>query len=298
MGSIMKRVIIIVALLGLAACGKSQASLSLGGVEVNGPSISGNVPVGTKRLYTLLNLHQNEFYTVRTQIATLGTGTTTPDGTLTVSIYSSESAYLSDPTTSVTVLTPATPNYPYLYEAYFQALAPGDYVAVIGGQSISVSNLQFFYDLRVMSADPNSPAAISSLTPFQGTTIPTQQAVAINPDNIQVYNGGILNPPGTHTLNLKSTVTSTGAYPQLLVYSDSTLKVESLLFSSITDSVNFNVTQFIGGVATPLPANPTNSIASGVTITGVPFTSGTTTGSPFIVVRGIFPNVYTLSVGL
>ncbi len=285
--------------LGFAACGKSNPGLSLGALGVNGPGIDGSVPTGTKRVYTLLNINAGQNYTLRTEIATLGTDTT-PDGTLTVSIYESEAAFKSDPTTSVTTLAPLDPqtNFPYVYEANFQAPSSGNYVAVISGTSLTNSTTQFFYDLRLMSADP--AAVPSVLTSFATTSVPASQTVAINPGYIQVYNGNTITSSGTYSINLKTTVTATVAYPQLFVYKDSTLKTESLLYSSVTNSINFIVTDFnftTSPTSTPRPTDPNNNLASGVTITGVPFTSGTTTGNPFIVVKGTSAVTYTLTVG-
>ncbi len=295
---IVKLTLLTLLVLGIAACEKKSTSLSLGAIIANGPGIDGSVPAGTERVYTLLNINANHNYTLRTEIPTLGTDTT-PDGTLTVSIYESEAAFKSDPTTSVTTLAPLAPqtNFPYVYEANFQAPSSGNYVAVISGTSITNSTTQFFYDLRLMSADP------SGIISFATTSVSAFQTVAINPGYLQVYNGGQISSSGTYSINLKTTVTSTLAYPQLFVYRDSKLKTESLLYSSVTNSMNFIVTDFnftTSPTSTTRPPDPNNSLASGVTITGVQFTSGTGTttppGSPFIVVKGTSAVTYILTV--
>ncbi|MGE5173348.1 MAG: hypothetical protein ACM3MD_05915 [Betaproteobacteria bacterium] len=289
-------ILLAVLALGVAACGKNSTSLSLGAIDVNGPGIDGSIPAGTKRVYTLRSLNADQWYTVRTEIATDPTDTSKAGGTLTVDIYASEDAFKNNEAPLISS-TPV-PTYPYVYEAYFQANPGGDYVAVISGTSFTNSATQFFYGLRLMSADPAAVPPV--LTSFQTPTV--SQTVAINPGYIHVYNGGQISSSGTYTINLSSTVTSTIAFPQLFVYrnsgfpGNSALKIEDLLYSSVTDSTNFNVTIFSAGTPSALPLDPNNNINIGVTIAGVPFTSGTTTGSPFIVVKGTSAVTYTLKV--
>ncbi len=294
-------ILLVVLVLVVASCGKKSTSLSLGGLSTNGPGIDGNVPVGTKRVYTLLNLNQGQNYTVRAEIATLGSDTTVADGTLNIDIYTSEEAYLTDPSSPFVSAAPSQ-TFPNIYEVNFTAGVPGDYVAVMSGASISVPNLQFFYGLCLMSADPNAPAATTPLTPFGTLTLPASQTLAINPGYIQVYNGGTLSigSSATLTVSLKSQVTSTPAYPDLFIYSNSSLTTGSLLYSSTTNSTEFIITDFTQAsspTGTPLPQNPNNNISNGITIPGVPFSQGTTTGSPFIVVKGTSFSIYTLAVG-
>ncbi len=293
MKSIVKLTLLALLVLSIAACGKKSTSLSLGAISANGPGIDGSVPAGTKRVYTLLNISAGQNYTLRTEIATLGTDTTTPGGTLTVEIFESEDAFKNNQSPENISVAPLT-NYPYIYEAYFNAHTSGNYVAVISGTSFTNSITQFFYDLRLMSADPEAVPPV--LTSFATLTVPASQTVAINPGYIQVYNGGQISSSATYSINLKTTVTATAAYPQLLVYKDSTLKIDSLLYSSVTDSMNFIITDFTSSPPSTRPLDLNNTLASGVTITGVPFTSGTLTGSPFIVVKGTSAVTYTLTV--
>ncbi len=274
----MKAAVLAVLLFSLVSCRSgSSTSTSLGSISVNGPGITGTVPAGTTRLYTLTNIGANLYYTVRTTIATLGTSTI-PDGTLTVSIYTSEDAFKSDPANPVAVLLPDA-NFPYVYEAYFQATTSGNYVAAISGASQSIPDSQFFYELRVMSA--------SYLSPFGN--------VGITTDNLNVFSGPSLSLSGLYPVNLVAySVTVATAYPQMFVYQDQSLKISSLQYSIVADSTNFVVTAFTSSNPTGsiLPPDPNNTLATGVTIT-VPFSSG----SPFIVVRGTSAVSYGLNVG-
>jgi hypothetical protein len=263
---------------------------------VNGPGITGSVPVGTTRLYTLANIISDPShtyaYTVRTTIATLGTGTT-PDGTLNVSIYTSEDAFKSDPTNSVAVLTPDA-NFPYVYEAYFKAPSSGNYVAAISGASQSISDTQFFYDLRVMSASP--PYLTPVTTSVTSTTFQAYSGnVGAITDYLGVFSGESPTQSGSYPIKLvASSVTVTTAYPQMFVYKDQSLKISSLLKSSVTVSMNFVVTDFISSpTGSALAPDPNNALATGVTITGVPFSNS----GPFIVVRGTSPTQYQLFLG-
>ncbi len=279
-------------LLSLASCGgSSSSSTSLGTLGVNGPGITGSVPTGTTRLYTLDNIVAGRNYTVRSAISTLGTDTTAPDGTLTVSIYLSEAALKSDPTNSVAVLAPDV-NFPYVYEANFTATSTGNYVVAISGKSQTISDSQFFYDLRVMSASPTLPFLDTSVT---STQYASSHSVPTNLGYIHVYSGGALTLSGSYPVQLiASAVTATTAYPQLFVYNDSSLKISSLLYSSVTISTSFIITDFTSSpTGSVLPPDPNNTLAKGVTISSVPFTSG----SPFIVVRGTSSASYELRVG-
>ncbi len=272
----------------------------MGTLEVNGPGITGSVPVGTTRLYTLANIEVGRNYTVRTEIATRGDGTT-PDGTLNVSIYKSEDAFKSDPTNSVAILAPNA-NFPYVYEVNFTAQSSGNYVAAISGASQTIIDTQFFYDLRVMSADPDYRISFPPNSSVTTTLQASSPTVATNLDYMHVYSGGtITSSGGLYPVNLRvvSAITVTSAYPQLFVYGDPSLSIGSLLYSSVTDSMNFNITTFNPGTAPTTTFYPTNTLASGVTISSVPFTSPTpsSSGSPFIVVRGTSAVSYVLTVG-
>jgi hypothetical protein len=300
---IIKTATLAVLVLCLASCGKnSGTTTTLGIITVNGPGLNGSVPTGTTRLYTLANIvsGQSYSYTVRTEIATLGTDTTTPDGTLTVRIYESVDKYRSDPTKPITVLTQDT-NYPFVYEANFSPTSSGNYVAAISGVSQTVSDTQFFYDLRLMSS---SQPYLTSFSTSATSTVPVQTpAIATNVGSLQVYSGGTLTPSGSYQVKLFASVTSatttTPAYPQIFVYDDASLKIDRLLYSAVTDSMNFIVTVFNAGTPSTLPSDPNNNLTNGVTIPGVPFTSasGTTVpGSPFIVVKGTSASQYNLFV--
>jgi hypothetical protein len=274
---IIQTAVLAVLLFTLTSCGSSSStSTSLGSIFVNGPGITGTVPTGTTRLYTLTNIGANQYYTVRTAIATLGTSTT-PDGTLTVSIYTSEDAFKNDPANPMAVLLPDA-NFPYIYEAYFQATTSGNYVAAISGASQSVPDTQFFYDLRVMSA--------SYLTPFGN--------VGVNADNLNVFSGPSVTQSGSYLIHLvASSVTVTTAYPQMFIYGDQSLKIISLRYSCVASSADFVVTDFTANPAgNPVQSDPNNNLKSGVTIT-----AQFSVGTPFIVVRGTSAVSYSLTVG-
>ncbi len=305
---IVKTATLAVLVLGLLSCGKnSGTTTTLGIVSVDGPGFDGSVPTGTTRLYTLSGIVAGLDYTVRTEIATLGTDTTTPNGTLTVKIYESVDKYLSDPSTPITVLTPNT-TYPFVYEADFSPTSSGNYIAAISGVSQTVSDTQFFYDLRLMSASQPYWVSFStggSYSPGETSTVPVfVPLIYINAGYLQIFSGGTITPSGSYNINLKASVrsatTTTPTFPQVFVYGDASLKIDSLLYSAVTDSMNFIVTVFSAGTASTLPTDPNNNIdaSHGVTIPGVPFTSasGTATGSPFIVVKGTSNSQYNLSV--
>ncbi len=294
-----KTAILAVFLFSLASCGSSSTSTSLGTLGVNGPGITGSVPVGTTRLYTLVNIFAGLNYTIRTEISTLGTDTTAPNGTLNVSIYTSEDAFKSNPTNSVAVLAPNA-NFPYVYEVNFTAQSSGNYIAAISGKSQTISDSQFFYDLRVMSA--SQPYRLPFLdTSVTSTQYASSHSVPTNPGYMHVYSGGTLTLSGSYPIQLiASAVTVTTAYPQLFVYNDSSLKISSLLYSSVTTSTDFTITDFTSSpTGSVLPPDPNNTLERGVTISSVPFTSATvsSSGSPFIVVRGISSVAYELRVG-
>ncbi len=292
-----KTAILAVFLFSLASCGSSSTSTSLGTLGVNGPGITGSVPAGTTRLYTLDNIFAGQNYTVRTTIATLGSGTTAPDGTLTVSIYESEAAFKSDPTNSLTVLSPNA-NFPYIYEVNFDAPSSGNYVAAIKGASQSISDTQFFYDLRVMSA--STPYLLNNL--FINTSVTSTMpaytgSISPNGDYIYIFSNETLSLSGLYPIKLlptpASAATITAAYPQLFVYRDQSLKIGSLLYSSVTNSMNFIITDFTSNpTGSALPTDPNNNLASGVTIT-----AQFSTGTPFIVVRSTGATSFELTVG-
>ncbi len=159
------------------------------------------------------------------------------------------------------------------------------------------STIQFFYNLRLMSADPDPTAVPPVLTPFTNpTTTPFQavQIVPLNPGSLNVYNGGDLASSGTFTISLVSSATTTIANPQIFVYLDSSLTISSLMVSSIPTSTNFVVTRFSSGVP-----DTERSTATGYQChqAALPLPRGDN-GGPFIVLKGFVGLVtYTLTVG-
>ncbi len=287
--------VLAVAVICFASCGKNNnTSASLATLQVDGPGVDGSVPKGTTRLYTLANISAGLNYTVRTSIATLGTDTTVPDGTLTVSIYESEDIFKSNPANSFAVLTPST-KYPYIYEINFDAPSSGNYVAAVTGASQTISDNQFFYDLRLLSA---SDLYLVPFASYMTSTLPAASPLinTLTAGYLNVYSGGSLTVSGSYPIkiipNPLSAITATISYPQLFVYKDSSLKTDSLLFSSVTNSMDFIITDLTGSAPVTLPSDPNNNITSGVTITAL-FSSG----APFIVVKGTSTAQYYLTVG-
>lgn len=305
MKSSLKLALLTVFLLWLAACARSNTGgiESSGDLLVNGPGTDSGIHAGIKRFYTLKNINQGQHYTLHAEIGLLP-DETTPDGTLSVVVYSSESAFKNNeqhPEPNITVAPLPEPNQ-NVYEAYFAADSPsGDYVVVIDGSSSTDPNVQFFYNLRIMSADP--PALTKFITP----TVPavdSQQLTPLNPGYLNIYDGGKITSSGTYTIGLVSNATATSGYPQLFVYKDNTLGVDSLLYSCVTDSMNFIFADFTTSPTNTRLLDPMlNNIISGVIITGVTFTSElssstTSTTGPFIMLKGVISAVtYTLTVG-
>jgi hypothetical protein len=288
--------------LALAACSKSDRGdviRSSGDLVTNGPSADGTVHANAKIFFVLKNINKDQTYTLRAAVGQtlLSDGTPTVDGTLSVNIYKSQDDYISSQATFTFAVSAPTPNE-NIYEAKFTAPSSGDYVAVISGRSLSTPGIQFFYDLRLMSADN------TVLTPFETTTISeassatsgTITPLTINPGYLNVFSGNTITPPGAYPINLTSNSTTTQGYPQLFVYRDASLALGSLLYSSYTTSTDFIVTKFdmTTGISNTLPADAKNSLAGGVTIPGVDFLNS----APFIVVKGIFSALtYSLTVG-
>jgi hypothetical protein len=168
---------------------------------------------------------------------------------------------------------------------------------VISGKSSSIPGIQFFYNLRLMSADP------TVLTHFASPGIPVSDAQLVNPLNpgyLNIYNGGELTPSGVYNITLVSNATTTQANPQIFVYLDSTLTVSSLMLSSIPTTTEFVITSFNAGVPTSITEQPNADVISNVTFTSTTYSSdtGTVVGGPFIVLKGFIGAVtYTLSVG-
>ncbi len=280
-----RRILSSAVFLCFAACGSSNISGALGTITVNGPGLSGTVPPDTTRIYTLAGIVQGRTYTLATEIPGIlqPDGSITSDGTLTVLVYSSEDAYTSNSSPEPISVAPSE-RYPYVYEGYFTAAQSGDYVAALSGTSSTSSYFQFFYNLKLMSADP------ILLTSFATPTFLAVNAT-LNTGVSTVFNGGAVTQSGIYSLRLSSNSTSTLGYPQLFVYANNTLETESLLYSSVTDSMHFEITSFLtptdSGITIPLPVD----VISGVTLTSM-------SNGPYIVVTGIGnPVAYTLSIG-
>jgi hypothetical protein len=280
---IVRLTVLITLSLFFAACGSSNNSGALGAITVNGPGLDGSVPAGTSRLFTLQSIVKDQTYTLRTEIPLmlLPDGTQAVDGTLTVFVYSSEDAFKNNlPALPVSVV-PST-RFPSVYEGNFTAATSGDYVAAVSGTSLTIKDTQFFYNLRIMSADP------ASLTSFVTPTILASNSTAY-PGVLAIYNGGNVTSSGTYSIRLTSSSTSTIGYPQLFVYSNNTLKTDSLLYSSVSNSMNFNITSFLTptdqGVTTLSPAD---------VISGVTLTSGS--DGPYIMVKGVASMPFSLSI--
>ena len=288
MKSILKLTLLSALLLGLAACGKhtTGAVRSSGDIVVNGAGIYGSVHSGTTLFYKLKNIVIGEKYTLRTQIALVSDGTVTvPDGTLNVTVYKSETAYSNKQPEPIDV-NPVSAR-PNVYEAHFSAAFSGDYVVAISGASISTIGMQFFYDLRVMSST-------TALTSFTTATVPAFHSQILAVGHLAVYNGALVTPSGAYPITLTSNATTTLGYPQMFVYKDDTLTINSLLLSSIPTSTNFRITTFDAGTEVGTPALSDSYIISAATSSTLTFSAQ----GPYIAVKGINSSAtYTLTVG-
>jgi hypothetical protein len=285
-------------LVALFSCAKKHTGggglRSLGDLTVNGPQFDGSVHAGTKVLYTLKEINANQNYTLRTEIGLRSDGSSTsPDGTLTVKIYTSADAFRNNPDDIVASANPAI-NNPNIYEVNFTALPNSsvEYVVVISGDPGSVPGIQFFYNLRLMSADRLKTFASSVISPGS-PAYDAQLTTPLSPGFLNIYNGGTIDPSDIYSITLTSNATTTIANPQIFVYLDSRLTTNSLLASSISTTTDFVVTRFSDGV----PDNAHAEHRNDNVITGVTFTSGAE--GPFIVLKGsvISAVTYTLSVG-
>jgi hypothetical protein len=288
---------LVVLFLALAACSKSHQEEVIrpsGEIVANGPGADGSVHENTKIFFVLKNINKDQTYTLRASIGqtVLSNGTSTADGTLSIDIYESLNAYLSSATTVTSAVTITLPyqNIQNIYEKTFTAgPSSGDYVAVIRGASLSTPGIQFFYDLRLMSA--------AVLTSFETSTLPilasagTITPLTIDPGYLNIFSGNSIPSSGAYSINLTSNSTTTQGYPQLFVFADATLSLGNILYSSYTTSTDFNVTNF---VTSPTPTIvSSNTLASGVTITGVNFSAS----GPYIVVKGIISaSTYSLTI--
>lgn len=271
----------------LSACGESDHSVvSLGDLIVNGAGRDGSVPAGKKQFYAAKYIKATEKYTVRSQIVSMPSDTTggpvQADGTLSVAVYASQSAYLNNES-PVKTAVPAGTNFPYIFEAHFTAPSDGDYLIVISGASLTNSDKQFFYDLRIMSAT-------TELSSFSTSTNPPELAFdtqVLFSGDISVYSGASLTSSGTYTIRLTSQATTTSGYPHLFVYGDDRLTIESLLFSSISTSAGFTIREFSNGVLVNTTSNAPDNIKSDVSFSA---------SGPFFLVRGVSGAEYTLTV--
>ena len=279
----MRSTVLTALFLYIAACGRSTNSGALGTLIANNPGLDGTLPAGATRIYTLQGIVQGRTYTLQTQIPVVlqPDGSETPDGTLSVVVYSSEDQYKNNLPPEPISVVPST-RFPYVYEGYFTAASSGDYVAALSGTSSTNPDMQFFYNLRIMSADPALLASFTTPT-IVAFNLPT------NPGISYVYNGGNVTTSGNYSLRLTSNSTTTYGYPQMFVYANNTLTLDSLLYSSVTDSMNFNITSFLTptgpGVTILLPVD----VISGVTLTSM-------SDGPFIVVTGVNPVSFTLDI--
>jgi hypothetical protein len=304
MKPILKPSLVAVLLLAaLFACAKKHTEgaglRSLGNIAVNGPGFDGSVHADAKVLYTLNGILANQNYTLRTEIGLLSDSLKS-DGTLTALIYASADDFRNNPDAVVASAAPAV-NNPNIYEVNFTAQSSGDYVVVISGVN-SVLNVQFFYNLRLMSADPNADPTV--LTRFTVTTVPALDehlSSPLNPGALNIYSGGTVTPSGDHSITLVSNATTTIANPQIFVYRDSTLTVSSLMLSSIPTVTEIVTTSFNAGVPVTTSVTSINvntNVISNVTFTNQADDNINHVGSPFIVLKGaVSAATYTLSIG-
>ncbi len=272
----------------LASCGgyKSSGPQPTAVLTVNGISVSSSVEIGSVRIYTLSNITSGNQYLLRTVIA--------PGGSLTASVYTSMSSYKAGEAAVVTAVG-VVPNE--FYEASFTAASSGDYVVVLSGTPVSTADTAlYFYNLRLMSATG------SALSTFQTPTVVplTSAATAtgtVFPDSLIVYSGSTITPPSSPFYSITlSAATDTISYPQMFIYNDSSLSLESLLYSVITNTpfTEFTISNFASN--TTISTFPTTSLlASTATISAVSFPTGS--GGPFILLRGVSQATYTLTVG-
>lgn len=257
-------------LLALAACGNSDNSgiRVTANLLVNGAGVSGSVQEGTERFYVLQDLVAGNTYTLRTSIATDG-------GTLTMDVHRSEATYENAEPALVSA-APASRD-PSVYEASFVAQETGDYLISITGEPGQAIAYQYFYDLRLFSSN--------ALASFTTTTIPAAATALIEAGTVKIYSGAAVTPAGTYAVSLTSKATSTLGNPQVFVFSDGSLTIDKLLYSSYSTTTAFMITTFSTGT-TPSPSE-VNAIP-GVVFSG---------SGPFIMLKGSTTVEYTLTVG-
>ena len=279
--AIQQLAVLMVFVLSLVSCKgtEAQGPQPYGTLTVNGAPVNGTVEIGNVRIYTLSGIVSTNRYLVRTTIA--------PGGSLSGSIYASFFDYKIG-AGAVGQLTGKVDNT--LYETFFDAASSGDYVVVLSGvpalDSLSQTSVNF-YDLRLMSA--TGPA----LSTFQTPTVTATSAVATGSTSshrINTYDGFKITPGGIYDVVLTSS-TVTLSYPQMFIYGDNKLTVESLICSvtSATIPDMFKISDFRTG--------PTFSyFSTTATVSAVDFTKGIA-GEPSILLKGVSNATYTIEVG-
>ena len=289
--------VIVLVLSGFSACSHGSNSKSLGTLIVNSGGISGSVPAGTSRVYTLSNLTADLQYTLRTSLT---------DTLLSFAVYTSEAVYESHGTpvtaptpTSYTFVSSIDASYPTstFFEVYFKAPESGNYVVVLSAPTTTTNLDQFFYDLRLMSSDVT-----------QTLSTPTTTNTAVG-GVLHIYNGGLLQSTKVNTaqnvdisFHVDSAATTTSSCPQVFIYRDSSLLMKSLLYSLVTDTTGtfgkFGFSPNGSNAVTFMQIKNSiliSDLTSSVTITSMPFTSGTSTG-PFIMIKGTATLNYYLTL--
>ena len=297
-------------LLGPAACSKTGGGgpASLGTMTVNGPGIDGVLYKGVNQFYTMSTITAGVKYTLRTVMTTSeqlsSDGTTTvylPDGSLNIKVYSSEAAYKSNPLTPEVEIDIGEPNEPSVFEKSFIAQASGDYVAVLSGNSDTLPGKQFFYDLRLMSADA------SVLTSFSTTTIPAYGVQSsFSAGYLNIYDLSTvtsLSTGATFTISLVTDSTTTGYFPQLYLYNHDSLAIDSLQLSSIPTATEFysycvNNSAACSSLVTSATDTYLTSQATDTYMVGpVTLTSSVPGVGPYLVIRGMYSSLsYTVTI--
>lgn len=287
----------LVGLAGFMACTtKHEAGpVSLAYLNVNGPGIDGVVSAKTSQFYTLYGITEGQQYTLRTMISTTtldGGATYVPDGTLTITVYRSESAYKNNEAYEFIIDTGfMTSSASAVYEYSFPAYSSGDYVAVITGASLSVPDIQLFYDFRLMSGED------SYLSSFSTTTLPVYTTGSIDSGYLQIFNANTLELPASYSINITSDQSSTSENPQVFLYADKTLTLDKLLVSSIPTTTYYLIYQFRNGVQ--VSSSPSVSADSNTILSSL-LTDPSSTAPvpiPYIVIKGVASSAsYTLTV--
>lgn len=258
-----------------AACGNhANDGLRLtGSLIVNGPGMNGNIQANTKRVYALTGIVQGNNYTVRTVIA--------PGGTLTGDIYQTREDYLSSSPTLSTYPLVSNSTATCIHEVYFTAQSSGDHYLALGGVPGPDVNSLYVYDLRLLSSSVTTTLATApTSTVYAGNT------ASIVAEYLHIYSGATVSPPGTYTVSLTSKSTSTLGNPQMFIYAGPSLTADSLLYSSISTSMDYTIHTIVSGGTTSV-SSPVNAIPN------VSFSAS----GPFILLKGNASVDYTLTIG-